>query len=145
MEYKEKPTRKSFVDLEGKKFEMLEILGYMGTDGSSHLWHVKCDCGNTKVMKGEGIRRGLTKSCGCLRKNNGGNTPITQEQAESLCPHIKFIEYKGMKQPAIYVCIYCNKQGETHLANNLRNYKCDCQDSYSDIKGQRYLKRRGLH
>ena len=32
MKYEEKPTRKSFVDLEGKRFGMLTVLGYKGRD-----------------------------------------------------------------------------------------------------------------
>ena len=113
-------------------------------DKHSHLWNVQCDCGNITVLKGAGIKRGLTKSCGCLRKNNGGNAPMTQEEAEKLCPNVKFIEYKGMKKPAKFECIFCNKQGETVLANNLRVYTCECQAGSAEKKRIELFKEKGV-
>lgn len=35
----------------------------------------KCECGNTKEIVMASIRSGLTKSCGCLRKELGGSLP----------------------------------------------------------------------
>ena len=31
-------------------------------------WLCKCDCGNTKVILGASLKSGVTRSCGCLRK-----------------------------------------------------------------------------
>jgi len=31
------------------------------------FWLCRCDCGNEKEVSGVGLRRGATKSCGCLR------------------------------------------------------------------------------
>lgn len=145
MEYEEKPTRKSFVDLEGKRFGMLTVLGYKGRDDKKqHLWHVQCDCGNDKVIIEVGMRAGATNSCGCLRKNNGGNLPLTQEQAEQLCPKVKFIEYKGMKHPATFKCIDCGKEGYAVLANSLRDYKCECQITGAELKRTELFKAKGF-
>jgi hypothetical protein len=30
-------------------------------------WHVRCDCGNESIVSGLSLRRGATRSCGCLR------------------------------------------------------------------------------
>ena len=29
-------------------------------------WLCKCDCGNETIIRGANLRRGITKSCGCL-------------------------------------------------------------------------------
>ena len=31
-------------------------------------WLCKCKCGNEKIVYGTNLRRGLTTSCGCFRK-----------------------------------------------------------------------------
>lgn len=31
-------------------------------------WECKCDCGNTCIVSSGELRKGQTKSCGCLRK-----------------------------------------------------------------------------
>lgn len=145
MNYEEKPTRKSFVDLEGKRFGMLTVLGYKGRDNKKqHLWHVQCDCGNDKVIIEAGMRAGATNSCGCLRKNNGGRVALTQEQAEQLCPKVKFIEYKGMKHPATFKCVDCGKEGYAILANSLRDYKCECQTTGAELKRTELFKAKGF-
>ena len=72
MKYEEKPTRKSFVDLEGKQFGMLTVLGYKGRDDKKqHLWHVQCDCGNDKVIIEAGMRAGATNSSRQLCNKHG--------------------------------------------------------------------------
>lgn len=56
------------IDLVGKRFGRLtahSLLGKMG--GSEHHWRCVCDCGTEKVVIGSLLRRGMTKSCGCLQ------------------------------------------------------------------------------
>jgi len=31
-------------------------------------WHCKCDCGNEKIVRGDLLRQGVTKSCGCCQR-----------------------------------------------------------------------------
>lgn len=55
----------------GSKWGRLTILASVSeTPGS---WLCKCDCGNSCVVKGKDLRRGHTKSCGCLQKENAVN------------------------------------------------------------------------
>ena len=37
------------------------------------LWLCRCDCGNSCISRGELLRRGETKSCGCYRRESTGN------------------------------------------------------------------------
>ena len=58
-----------FVDLTGKKFGRLTVIGraYPNDKYNHANWLCKCDCGTEKVIKGDSLTRGNTKSCGCLR------------------------------------------------------------------------------
>lgn len=54
-------------DLSGLKFNRLTCLRYVRNDkggNARYLW--KCDCGKEKEIDGGKVKRGQTKSCGCL-------------------------------------------------------------------------------
>lgn len=59
-------------DLTGQQYGHLTVIGRdEERKGNITYWLCKCDCGNTKIIsvaRGS-LTRGLTKSCGCLRKN----------------------------------------------------------------------------
>lgn len=40
-------------------------------------WICLCDCGKTAVVRGNHLRRGNTKSCGCLQRKVASNTSTT--------------------------------------------------------------------
>lgn len=44
-------------------------------EGQHQGWICKCDCGNTKELNGKFLRRGDTKSCGCLLKDTISKSP----------------------------------------------------------------------
>ena len=54
--------------LTGQRFGALVVTGRSGNSGNFAAWLCRCDCGAEVVMASEPMRRGLTKSCGCLRK-----------------------------------------------------------------------------
>ena len=55
------------VDLTGQKFGKLTVLRREGCKGPYPAWRCKCDCGNETVVRGTSLKRGNTKSCGCLQ------------------------------------------------------------------------------
>ena len=63
-----KPTRKSFQDLEGKKFNRLLVKQYLGKRKTEQLWLCYCECGKETIANSCSIKGGHTKSCGCLMK-----------------------------------------------------------------------------
>lgn len=66
--YRRELPRKRAMSLTGMRFGKLTVLGPENEDGSSGYWRCRCDCGNEIVCRGENLRSGNTKSCGCLRE-----------------------------------------------------------------------------
>lgn len=62
---KEKVSRIKFLDISGKTFGRLTAIKYSG----NKKWLCKCSCGKEKIVSGESLRTGRTKSCGCLHKD----------------------------------------------------------------------------
>lgn len=59
--------RKS-VDLVGQRFDRLIVIADAGREGKYHKWKVRCDCGVEFLAEQNALMRGLTKSCGCLKR-----------------------------------------------------------------------------
>jgi len=58
------------INLKGKKFGRLTVIKRAENNKWGYTrWLCKCDCGNEKVVDGNSLRNGHTKSCGCLRKD----------------------------------------------------------------------------
>lgn len=49
----------------GKRFGKLTVLDLDHVGKYGPYWLCKCDCGNQKVILGNNLKRGLSKSCGC--------------------------------------------------------------------------------
>jgi hypothetical protein len=53
----------------GERYARLVIIGYSHVDNRrARHYQVMCDCGIIKTVRGTDIRRGVTVSCGCLRR-----------------------------------------------------------------------------
>jgi len=106
-----------FIDLTGKKFGNLFVIGCVGKNNrKSTIWKCKCDCGNEHTVASQELRAKHTQSCGCLRlkcirklpyqwlhsalirnaKRNGHKCDITYEQ---------FIEFTKLSK-----CHYCGNK-----------------------------------
>jgi len=59
------------IDLSNKRFGRLVVLQRVENSkrGESN-WFCRCDCGGTKIVKGNHLREGSTRSCGCLESEN---------------------------------------------------------------------------
>lgn len=56
-------------DFTGRKFGRLLVLEKVSKIGDSRvLYKCKCDCGNECVVGGPDLKRGATRSCGCLQR-----------------------------------------------------------------------------
>lgn len=56
-----------FIDLTGNTYGKLTVIRQEQIGNRSH-WLCKCECGNTKIVRGSCLRNGDTQSCGCLQK-----------------------------------------------------------------------------
>ena len=49
----------------GTRFGRLVVIDFYGFIGHQAHWNCICDCGNTKVARGNSLKMGCTTSCGC--------------------------------------------------------------------------------
>lgn len=56
-------------DMIGKRFGELIVVAYAGKEEKSKksTYLCRCNCGKSKIINGVSLKRGLTKSCGCLK------------------------------------------------------------------------------
>lgn len=56
-------------DITGQRFGKLVVLEDSGKrQGYAVMWKCRCDCGNITYATGSTLKKGNTKSCGCLRR-----------------------------------------------------------------------------
>lgn len=55
------------IDLTGKRFgKLIVVCRVQNNKHNQPQWKCVCDCGNETVVVGQKLRKGITKSCGCL-------------------------------------------------------------------------------
>lgn len=64
---------RKLLDISGMRYGRLTVIeraeDYVSSQGNKCTqWLCRCDCGNTKVVQGGSLRKGETKSCGCLNR-----------------------------------------------------------------------------
>lgn len=70
-------------NLIGQTFGRLTVIDRAENDKHGHTrWLCQCECGNQKVIAGSSLKKGLTQSCGCLKKEklNQYNLEHTQDE-----------------------------------------------------------------
>lgn len=70
------------LDLHGATFGRLTAIERAGKDAHGNLlWFCRCSCGNERTVICDNLRRGLTKSCGCLHREKAANRASTFQLA----------------------------------------------------------------
>ena len=95
------------IDLVGQQFGYLTVIERAENAGKAARWLCRCKCGNEKIVYGTNLRRGLTTSCGCYRKEK-----LSQEKLQDLT---------GQKFGRLTVI------GLHHYDPELRHYHWDCE------------------
>ena len=100
-------------------------------DGHHYYWKCQCDCGTITNIKGDSLRSGNTKSCGCGKYN--GIKQYNQQQTETtLIP----AQTKFGKLTVLEAIGY--KPQYTGAAKNRMWYKCKCDcGNFCEVNGNR--------
>ena len=133
-----------FMDLTGRRFGRLIVIKradeYVSPKGQRHIrWLCKCDCGNDVVVKGNSLKSGNTKSCGCL------DSETTAKRNKDICK-----KYNNYNLSGEYGVGYTTKGEEFYFDledyDKIKDY-CWFLDAYgyvvSHISGTR-SSRRGI-
>ena len=63
-------------DLTGRRFGMLTVAGRERSPNDRSRWLCNCDCGCRIITRGDLLRRGGARSCGCTRKPHNNRTVV---------------------------------------------------------------------
>lgn len=141
----------NLIDLTGKRFERLEVLGRApkpdGATSTSAFWYCRCDCGNEKIISGNVLRQGKAKSCGCLNVEKKDKDSLVGQTFGRLTVLERAERPIGVKGKDAYWQCQCTC-GKTLavMGKSLKNGKtksCGCYKHEKNIKnlvGQRFGK-----
>lgn len=104
----------AFIDLTGKVFNKLTVISRVGVNKHGGiLWNCLCECGKEKIVNGDYLKNGDTKSCGCIFKegNNNKTHGLTKTleykswcHMKERCLNSKNKKYKHYGARGIIVC-----------------------------------------
>lgn len=96
------------IDISGQRFGRLVVVK---KSTLPRLWMCLCDCGGESLSTGANLRKGKTKSCGCLAKEwaaqMGANpefiakrkdASVTHGHKKGGCPSVEYRTWLGMKR-----------------------------------------------
>ena len=114
-------------DLKGNVYGRLTVLGDDGTrtKTSKVLWRCRCDCGNEVHILGSNLKRGATKSCGCL--NSEKRRERFKDLAGTETENFKIIDKAYSKNQRVWwncICKHCGRS--VILNNNLIDHQASC-------------------
>jgi hypothetical protein len=86
----------NLVDMVGKRFGRLTVIkrSFPNTKNGCAKWLCRCDCEKEKIVEGRSLRRGSTKSCGCLHKEGLYKLRKSELDSKSLNMRQALIAYK---------------------------------------------------
>lgn len=113
-------------DLTGQRFGRLVVLKQDGkTNNGNAKWFCQCDCGNTKSIASYALRRGNTRSCGCLQSERSKTASITHGEAKTRLYKIwAGIKTRCYNQNQVYEYSKYGKRGIKMCEEWKNSYEC---------------------
>ena len=68
---KDRVHESKFIDLTGKQFGRLEVIKFVERRCNQSHWLCKCACGKEKIIAGNSLKAGRSRSCGAKHTNYG--------------------------------------------------------------------------
>lgn len=135
----------------GSKFGRWTVMKAAPPKKSKAMFKCRCDCGNIKEVSENNLRRGLSTSCGCYRKERsleGNHKRIKEENNENLVGKkfgrltvLKKVEGYGCASKWLCKCECGNKKSiqQSSLINGYTR-SCGCyHDEHASAKVKEYV------
>ena len=136
----------ALIDETGNRYGMLTVLGRATNKGSIIRWVSECDCGNFSRPRGQTLRKGEARSCGCIV---GGNNSLSSGQAMFNCLFRQYessankrgLDFELSKDLLLSLtkedCYYCGEKPSNIFAHKRNNgtYVYNGVDRLDNTKG----------
>lgn len=123
-------------DLTGQKYNRLKFIEFVKRTKTRTFWKCLCDCGEYTITDANSVKRGTTKSCGCVRVermiNLGGDRSKITKEDDTGWWQIDFdVKPKKSRGKTYYwgSCTYCGITQKWVYSYYLRNglsRSCGC-------------------
>jgi 5-methylcytosine-specific restriction endonuclease McrA len=109
------------IDLTGQTFGLLTVLAREGSDSTGKTtWRSQCACGGISISTGLNLKKGVTKSCGCLKHRKGNANPkykpipldVRRERKRAGAQYKHWRKSVLMRCP---ICIRCGADSNLHV------------------------------
>lgn len=122
------------IDETGNRYGKLVVLGRAGTRSRYAAWLCQCDCGNQTTVTATHLRRGMTRSCGCL----SNKLPSGEAAFNSMFSKMKrdakrrgydwLLSKEFVKHITSSICYYCGCEPSQKASRN-----------HPDLNGEYYF------
>lgn len=117
--------------MENERFGRLILIQFSHKKGSVYYWTCRCDCGVIKQVAIGEMRRGSTKSCGCLKSEVLSSSKMGENNPMWKGDKVKYNslhEWVRNHLPKPEVCCICKKCPPFDLANISQKYTRNLSD-----------------
>lgn len=77
------------IDLTGKKYGLLTVVSRKTSTSGYVEWNCICECGKKTVVRGNNLKNGSVKSCGCLKHRKHNTHHLSNTRLYRIWSHIK--------------------------------------------------------